>query len=147
MSLTLCSHKMRWLLFLKTNQILKFCLYAFLLTSFLKVSKTWKQIVKSWILPKNEQMNSFLLVCDVFLFFVFFLRKWRHQKGISKSSDLYISIYFWMAFKSLITLLFYFPIYFPIIDTMCSFFCHLTSLISTSLNQTSVSWIVEFLQN
>ena len=118
MSLTLCSHKMRRLLFLKTNQIFKFChkfessafafdfnpseawnfqpfwslkfstfvkleissfrrveisrfrrveiskqtnakvddsnFYAFLLTSFLKVSKTQKQIVKPWILPKNK---------------------------------------------------------------------------------------------
>ena len=28
----------------------------------------WKQIVKLRILPKNEQMNSFLLVCNVFSF-------------------------------------------------------------------------------
>ena len=28
----------------------------------LKVSKTWKQIVKPWILPKNKQMNSTLLL-------------------------------------------------------------------------------------
>ena len=34
----------------------------------LKVSKTWKQIVKPWILPKNKQINSFLLLCDLFLF-------------------------------------------------------------------------------
>ena len=33
----------------------------------IKVSKTQKQIVKPWILPKNKQMNSFLLLCDVFL--------------------------------------------------------------------------------
>ena len=35
---------------------------------FWKVSKFRKQIVKSRILPKNEGKNSFLLVCNVFLF-------------------------------------------------------------------------------
>ena len=33
-----------------------------------KVSSFRKQIVKPWILPKNEWMNSFLLVCEVFSF-------------------------------------------------------------------------------
>ena len=33
--------------------------------------KFQKQIVKPWILPKNKQMNSFLLVYDIFSF-VFF---------------------------------------------------------------------------
>ena len=41
----------------------------------LKVSQFRKQVVKPRILPKNEQMNSFLLVCDVFLFV--FLKKLR----------------------------------------------------------------------
>ena len=35
---------------------------------FLKVSKFQKQIVKPWILPKNEPMNLFLLLCNLFLF-------------------------------------------------------------------------------
>ena len=34
----------------------------------LKVSWFRKQIVKQQILPKNEQMNSFLLLCEVFSF-------------------------------------------------------------------------------
>ena len=34
----------------------------------IKVSKFRKQIVKPKILPKNERMNSFLLVYDVFSF-------------------------------------------------------------------------------
>ena len=33
-----------------------------------KVSQFRKQIVKLCILPKNEQMNSFLLLCNVFWF-------------------------------------------------------------------------------
>ena len=33
-----------------------------------KVSWFQKQIVKPWVLPKNGQTNSFLLLCDVFLF-------------------------------------------------------------------------------
>ena len=93
---------------------------------------------------KTIQLCYILIMIPQFkLFSYLFWENWRYQKDISKWSDLYI--YFWMAFKSLITLLFYFPIYFPIIDTMCSFFCHLTFLISTCLNQTSVSWVIEFL--
>ena len=34
----------------------------------LKVSQFRKQIVNPWIFPKNERMNSFLLLCDVFSF-------------------------------------------------------------------------------
>ena len=57
----------------------------------LKVSKTQKQIVKSWILPKNEQMNSILLLWYLrsTCFRSFFGRNWRHQKDISKLTDLY----------------------------------------------------------
>ena len=39
----------------------------------LKVSQFRKQIVKPWILPKNERMNLFLLLCDVFSF-VFWMK-------------------------------------------------------------------------
>ena len=56
----------------------------------IKVSKTRKQIVKSWILPKNEQMNSTLLLWNLrsTCFRSFFGRNWRHQKDISKITDL-----------------------------------------------------------
>ena len=60
----------------------------------LKVSKTRKQIVKPWILPKNEQMNSTLLLWYLrsTCFCSFFGRNQRHQKNISKLNDLYQSI-------------------------------------------------------
>ena len=41
---------------------------------------------KPRILPKNEQMNSFLLVCDVFSFV--FWENPRPQKNVSRLSDL-----------------------------------------------------------
>ena len=37
-------------------------------TNYLKVSLFRKQTVNPRILPKNERMNSFLLLCDVFSF-------------------------------------------------------------------------------
>ena len=60
----------------------------------LKVSKTWKQIVKPWILPKNKQMNSTLLLWYLrsTCFRSFFGRNWRHQKDISKLTDLYFQV-------------------------------------------------------
>ena len=42
---------------------------------FIKGQLISKKIVKPRILPKNEQMNSFLLVCDMFLF-VFWENPW-----------------------------------------------------------------------
>ena len=56
----------------------------------IKVSKTRKQIVKPWILPKNERMNLTLLLWYLRLtcFRSFFGRNWRHQKDISKLTDL-----------------------------------------------------------
>ena len=50
--------------------------------STLKVSKTRKQIVKPWILPKNERMNSTLLLwyLSSTCFHLFSGRNWRHQK-------------------------------------------------------------------
>ena len=45
-----------------------------------------KKIVKPRILPKNERMNSFLLVCDVFSF-VFWENPWP-EKNVSRLSDL-----------------------------------------------------------
>ena len=56
------------------------------LNKFLKVSQFRKQIVKLWILPKNEQMNSFLLLSDMFSFV--FWKKLKTQKKLSKLSDL-----------------------------------------------------------
>ena len=60
--------------------------------SFKKLSKTKgqlisKKIVKPRILPKNERMNSFLLVCDVFSF-VFWENPWP-EKNVSRFTDLY----------------------------------------------------------
>ena len=45
-----------------------------------------KKIVKPRILPKNERMNSFLLVYDVFSFV--FLENPRAEKKLSRLSDL-----------------------------------------------------------
>ena len=45
-----------------------------------------KKIVKPRILPKNERMNSFLLVCDVFSFV--FWENPRPEKNVSRLSDL-----------------------------------------------------------
>ena len=45
-----------------------------------------KKIVKPRILPKNERMNSFLLVCDVFLFV--FWENPRPEKNVSRFTDL-----------------------------------------------------------
>ena len=45
-----------------------------------------KKIVKARILPKNEQMNSFLLVCDVFSFV--FWENPRPEKNVSRLFDL-----------------------------------------------------------
>ena len=45
-----------------------------------------KKIVKPRILPKNEQMNSFLLVCDVFSFI--FWENPRPEKNVSRFIDL-----------------------------------------------------------
>ena len=52
--------------------------------TFIKVSSFKKQIVKPWIQPKYERMNSFLLLRS------FFGRNWRLQKGISKLTDLFL---------------------------------------------------------
>ena len=46
-----------------------------------------KKIVKPRILPKNERMNSFLLVCDVFSF-VFWKNPRSAKKNVSRLSDL-----------------------------------------------------------
>ena len=53
---------------------------------FLKGQLISKKIVKPRILPKNERMNSFLLVCDVFSFV--FWKNPRTEKNISRLSDL-----------------------------------------------------------
>ena len=45
-----------------------------------------KKIVKPRILPKNERMNSCLLVCDVFSFV--FWENPRPEKNVSKVTDL-----------------------------------------------------------
>ena len=45
-----------------------------------------KKIVKPRILPKNERMNSFLLLCDVFSFV--FWENPRPEKNVSRLSDL-----------------------------------------------------------
>ena len=45
-----------------------------------------KKIVKPRILPKNERMNSCLLVCDVFSFV--FGENPRPEKNVSRLSDL-----------------------------------------------------------
>ena len=42
--------------------------FAKWLPLYVKVGWFQKQIVKPWILPKNNGMNSFLLLCDVFSF-------------------------------------------------------------------------------
>ena len=47
-----------------------------------------KKIVKPRILPKNERMNSFLLVCDVFSFV--FWENPRPEKNVSRFTDLYL---------------------------------------------------------
>ena len=52
----------------------------------LKVSSFWKQTVKPRILPKNEWINSFLLVCDLFSFI--FLENPRPIKKVLRLSDL-----------------------------------------------------------
>ena len=45
-----------------------------------------KKIVKPRILPKNERMNSFLLVCDMFSFV--FWENPQPEKNVSRLSDL-----------------------------------------------------------
>ena len=54
--------------------------FGFFIDSWLKVSKIRKQIVKPWILPKNERMNSTLLCTMIpqvdFFSFVF----WKNLK-------------------------------------------------------------------
>ena len=42
-----------------------------------------KQIVKPWILPKNERMNSFLLLCDVFSFIF-----WKKLKSTKRHFEI-----------------------------------------------------------
>ena len=54
---------------------------------FIKISWSW---VNPWILPKNGQINSFLLLCDVFL--IIFWKKLKTPKKPSKLSDL-LAIY------------------------------------------------------
>ena len=45
-----------------------------------------KKFVKPRILPKNERMNSFLIVCDVFSFV--FWKNPRPEKNVSRFTDL-----------------------------------------------------------
>ena len=45
-----------------------------------------KKNFKTRILPKNERINSFLLVCDVFSFV--FWENPRQEKNVSRLSDL-----------------------------------------------------------
>ena len=59
-----------------------------------------KKIVRPRILPKNERMKSFLLVCDVFSFV--FGENPRPEKNVSKLSDLYASIKIEYLHKELI---------------------------------------------
>ena len=57
--------------------------FAFVMNRPLKVSKFQKQIVKPWIHPKNERMNSFLLLCNLFLF-VF----WKKLKTLKRHFEI-----------------------------------------------------------
>ena len=77
-----------WALRARPNSVRKFGLVA--LIYILKVSKTQKHIVKPRILPKNEQMNSTLLLWyhRLTCFRSIFGRNRRHQKTILKLSDL-----------------------------------------------------------
>ena len=53
-----------------------------------------KKIVRPRILQKNERMNWFLLVCDVFSFG--FLKNPRPEKNVSRLSDLYTVTFFFI---------------------------------------------------
>ena len=58
-----------WVSYFLEYITLSLCTYNCSYSSWvLKVTWFWKQIVKPWILPRNEQMTLFLLACDMFSF-------------------------------------------------------------------------------
>ena len=79
------------------------------------ISKANCQVMNS----SKKQTNEFVFTTMPCVF----VRFWKKLKTPKRHFEIIwpLNVYFWMAFKSLISLLFYFPIYFPIMDTMCSF--------------------------